>query len=161
MGISHEMSNPARQNGPTDGTGDRPGVDTGSRVVDRHGALDAEAAAVFVQAQATWLCRGLERADDPAAVRLVLSRQEAGHEPWLALIAAAQRRDADLGRRIAGLYAFHGRVAGSLERGTDLRLDPHVFARLRSLLCHGLRRLTDETVSVLGNLGAAGTTFGA
>jgi hypothetical protein len=50
------------------------------------GGPDAEAAALFVRAQVSWLRRGLDRAEDPTAVALVLTVHDTAHRGWLELL---------------------------------------------------------------------------
>jgi hypothetical protein len=78
--------------------------------------FDPRAAEAFLREQAECLGAGLGAADDPLAVRAVLRSHDGGHERWLSLIAAVSSLDSAAGDTLAALYAFHGRVAGSLER---------------------------------------------
>ncbi|MDP8969087.1 MAG: hypothetical protein M3N52_00960 [Actinomycetota bacterium] len=112
--------------------------------------FDAEAATLFLRAQASWLCRGLRRAGDPIAVRLVLGSHDACHGRWLALIdQVGHSLRPDLAQQLAELYALHGRVAGSLERGVDGRLDPRVADKVRGLLAAQLSQLTEAAIDRL------------
>lgn len=112
--------------------------------------FDAEVATLFLRAQASWLCRGLRRAGDPIAVRLVLGSHDACHGRWLTLIDhAGQSLRPDIAHQLAELYAYHGRVAGSLERGVDGRLDPEVADNVRALLAAQLSRLTEAAIDRL------------
>jgi hypothetical protein len=115
--------------------------------------LDTHAASWFLQSQASWLVHGLDRADDATAVAIVLGRHEAGHGTWLALIADIERIDAALSEELSSLYAFHGRVVGSLERGPDPRLCREVHLQVRRLLRRRLLALTAGSVERLCGLG--------
>lgn len=117
--------------------------------------LDRDAAELFVRAQSSWLRQGLARACDPAAVGIVLAAHDASHESWLSLISAVeQRAPGDAARALSTLYAFHGRVAGTLERGPDNRLSAAVAAGVRRLLEERLAELTDAAVTALLTLGS-------
>jgi hypothetical protein len=118
----------------------------------RHATVDVAAASLFLRAQASWLCRGLTRNDDPAAVGIVLGAHDASHESWLTLIAATQvSHGDDTAQEIAALYGFHGRVVGSLERGLDRRLETRVADHIRELLAERLRDLTQAAIARLGS----------
>lgn len=111
--------------------------------------LDSPAIAAFVRGQCACLRRGLKRAEDAAAVEVVLRRHESWHETWLSLISVVQRSCPVAGAEVAGLYAFQGRVAGCLERGPDPLLDPAVRAGVRELLADHLSALTERTVAAV------------
>lgn len=116
------------------------------------GTLDVVSASLFLRAQSSWLCRGLERAADPTATGIVLGAHDASHESWLDLIATVQRcRGDEPAQQIAALYGFHGRVVGSLERGLDRSLDPGVAASVRELLGERLQVLTERAVTILSS----------
>jgi hypothetical protein len=123
--------------------------------------LDVERAVLFLEAQASWLRRGLARAADPVAVGVVLGSHDACHESWLALIAHADQVSRDASQVLASLYGLHGRIVGTLERGTDLRLDAVVADQVRSLLGTRLDELTAEAVTTLRQLGVPASTVGA
>lgn len=114
------------------------------------GDLDLGAAEMFVRAQGSWLARGLARAHDPVAVRLVLSVHDSSHASWLALIAAADRC---LGQAamsgLAALYALHGRVAGVLEQLVDDRLAAVVPTDTCEVLQRHLAEVTATAVASL------------
>lgn len=113
-------------------------------------ALDREAAALFLRAQASWLRRGLRLAADPVEVGVVLGTHDRSHESWVELIAAAERAGGhDAAAAIAALYGFHGRVVGSLERRMDLRLDAAVQEQVRRMLADRLTTMTEETLALL------------
>lgn len=112
--------------------------------------LDRTAAAMFLRAQASWLRRGLRLVGDAVEVSLVLGTHDASHESWVDLIAAAERAlGKDAAQKLSQLYALHGRVAGSLDRGMDLRLDEAVRAQVRRMLADRLTELTEEAVAAL------------
>jgi hypothetical protein len=116
-----------------------------------HAAVDLEGARLFLRAQTLWLVRGVERADDPAALGIVLGSHDACHETWLALVAGADHHAGpEAAEAVAALYAFHGRVVGWLERGVVRRLPPDVSRRLRRMLVRQLRELTDAAEVALG-----------
>jgi hypothetical protein len=112
--------------------------------------LDRTAAATFLRAQASWLRRGLRLVGDAVEVGLVLGTHDASHESWVDLIAAVERAlGEEAAQKLSQLYAFHGRVAGSLDRGMDLRLDEGVRAQVRRMLADRLTELTEEAVAAL------------
>lgn len=112
--------------------------------------LDRTAAAMFLRAQASWLRRGLRLVGDAVEVGLVLGTHDASHESWVDMIAAVERGLGDeAAQKMAQLYAFHGRVAGSLERGMDLRLDETVRIQVRRMLADRLTELTEEAIAAL------------
>lgn len=110
---------------------------------------DTYATVTFLRAQASWLARGLTHGTDPTAVGLVLGAHERAHERWVDLIASLhQRLGADAAQTVATLYAYHGRVAGSLERGPGF-LDPDTAAVVRNYHAERLLQLTEVTVAAL------------
>lgn len=112
--------------------------------------LDRTAAAMFLRAQASWLRRGLRLVSDAVEVGIVLGTHDASHESWVDMIAAVERAlGDDATQKMAQLYAFHGRVAGSLERGMDLRLDEAVRTQVRRMLADRLTELTEEAIAAL------------
>lgn len=113
--------------------------------------FDVEAATLFLRAQASWLCRGLtQAADDPIAVRIVLGAHDATHGRWLSLIARVQRSfGSAVAEQLSRVYAFHGRVAGSLERGVDPLLEPDLAEQIRRVLAEHLRQVTEAAVDLL------------
>lgn len=113
-------------------------------------ALDREAAARFLRQQCTGLSAGLAQACVPWAAARVLATQDASHPQWLALIAALQAvGDTSAAGLVSTVYAFHGRVAGSLERGPDPRLSEGVCADVRALLASHLHELTERAVDAV------------
>lgn len=119
-------------------------------------ALDREAAARFLRQQCTGLSGGLARACVPWAAARVLAAHDASHPQWLALIAALQTvGDTSAAGLVSTLYAFHGRVAGCLERGPDPRLSTAVCADVRALLGSRLQELTERAIdAVTSSVGA-------
>lgn len=116
--------------------------------------LDAPRAALFLRAQASWLQQGLDRVDDPAAIGIVLGTHDASHESWCALICALEQTAPDLAADVSGLYAYHGRIVGSLERGLDRRLEPSVRAQVHAMLAKRLTELTATVGAALESLPA-------
>lgn len=117
---------------------------------DANAAFDADAAAAFLSSQAAWLQHGLDRADDPTEVGIVLGTHDATHEQWLQLIGDVERHVGDeAAAEVSLLYGFHGRVVGSLERGSDLRLEPAVVAQIRRMLSERLASLTGAAVAAV------------
>ncbi|CAN5865501.1 hypothetical protein BH23ACT8_BH23ACT8_18960 [soil metagenome] len=112
---------------------------------------DADAAALFVRAQVSWLRRGLERADDCTAVAMVLAVHDAAHREWLELLP---RLDGPARAAADELYAFCGRVAGTLQRGPDPRLPAATSAAVRALHAERLTGLARATE--MGIMGIAG-----
>lgn len=111
--------------------------------------VDRGAAELFVRAQSSWLSRGLTRARDPVAARLVLTVHDRAHESWLALIAAANRElPPDAATRLAALYTFHGHVAGVLEQFVD-RWNLAVPQDVCEDLQERLEELTESAVDAL------------
>jgi hypothetical protein len=104
------------------------------------------ATCIFLRTQAAWLSHGLERADDPTSVGIVLARHDVCHEHWLDMIAHLDREDEEVAGQIATLYAFHGRVVGCLERGPDRRLGADVRGEVRRLLSRRLAAMTDACI---------------
>lgn len=120
-------------------------------------ALEATAAArtagranTFVRAQSQWLARGLANSADRVAVDIVLGAHDRSHERWVVLI---HQVDNDLGpeaaNEVALLYAFLGRIAGSLAQGATELLCPEIAADVRDLLA---QRLADRTEGVVEHL---------
>lgn len=110
--------------------------------------LDQDAAARFLREQCASLRAGLEKACDAAAVTRVLSVHDASHQAWVELISAVHDTRGDAAARtVANLYVFHGRLAGSLERGPHPGLSATVCAEVRALLDAHLGQLTDAAVT--------------
>jgi hypothetical protein len=113
-------------------------------------AAREQATCVFLRTQAAWLTHGLERADDPTSVGIVLARHDVCHEHWLDMIAHLDGGDEQLAGQVATLYAFHGRIVGCLERGPDQRLGADVRAEVRRMLSRRLAAMTDECIASVG-----------
>lgn len=113
-------------------------------------ALNRAAAATFLRQQATWLHRGLQNACDHDAVGEVLAAHDTFHRMWIELIAAVNRTcGEDAARTLSALYAFHGHIAGTLERGPDPRLDTGTCAQVRALLDGHLVQLTEAALTLI------------
>lgn len=113
-------------------------------------AIVATRATTFLRAQAQWLQRGLNHADDGFAVAIVLGSHDRSHDRWVALIDLVGRTlDTEVSQNLATLYAYFGRVAGSLERGTMNLLSPEVAGSARQLLAQRLTDLTEHAVDAL------------
>lgn len=91
---------------------------------------------------------------DGASVDLdgVLASQDAAHERWLAVIAEVKRRDDDAAEAVEGLYAWTGRVAGTLEREAQLPLPEAVATEVRTGL--GVRLLVLAAAALQAAQGA-------
>ena len=113
-------------------------------------ARTAGRATTFARAQSQWLARGLANSTDRVAVDIVLAAHDRSHERWVILI---HQVDNDLGEdaanEVALLYAYLGRVAGSLAQGATEMLCPQVAADVRNLLA---QRLADRTEGVVEHL---------
>lgn len=117
---------------------------------DGGNTLNRLAAAAFLRQQALWLHRGLQNACDHAAVGEVLTAHDTFHRVWIELIAAVnQACGEDAARTLSALYAFHGHIAGTLERGPDPRLDSGTCAEVRALLDGHLVHLTEAALSLI------------
>jgi hypothetical protein len=128
------------------------GVISGACLWDEGGSgtLNTDAAILFMRAQAAWLHKGLQHADDSTAVGIVLGAHDTAHESWLGLIAAVHRCLGDAAaQEIATLYSFCGRVVGCLERGPHERLEADLRTHVHELLASRLESLTDAAVSKL------------
>lgn len=116
----------------------------------RERPLDREAAMLFLRAQASWLRRGLRLSHDPVEVGVVLGTHDRSHESWVELIAAVDRSvDREASAMVSALYGLHGRVAGCLERGMDLRLKPEVRDQVRRLLADRLTAMTETAIAAI------------
>jgi hypothetical protein len=106
--------------------------------------------AAFLRTQATWLDRGLVHADRPVVVSLVLEAHARAYESWLELIHSLSAAGFEVAAaEVAGLFAFHGRVAGALEHLHERWLDGELGIEVRRVL---LRSLDDRTVEVCRSL---------
>lgn len=116
--------------------------------------LDARAASAFLQSQARWLAHALEHVESTEVVDTVLGMHDASHDRWLGLIAGVERTDGDAAADLTAVYGYHGRVAGSLERGVAEPLGGGVRRRVCTLLARRLDQLTDEAVAIVEDLAA-------
>lgn len=121
--------------------------------------FDLETASSFLREQADCLAAGLEHGDDPLAVRAVLRSHDGSHDMWLRVIAAVTSRDAESGNVLGGLYAFHGRVAGSLERAPGTG-DRTLHRDVREVLRSRLRTRTVAALATLAQVLGTGPTLG-
>ena len=113
-------------------------------------ALDRAAVDEFVLTQHTALRAALATSDDDPVVDAALALHDASHQSWIALIAAVGATvGEEAARAVSGLYAFHGEVAGRLERCPDPRLSPTVRAEVRALLDTRLVQLTKAAFAAL------------
>ena len=110
---------------------------------------DSFAAADFLRAQACWLRDGLQRAEDPVSVRMVLRAHDAAHPAWCVLIGHVRSSDPGLAAKLDGLYAYHGRVAGALDRGRDPLLADATVRAVRALLADRLEAMTESVCTAL------------
>ncbi len=102
--------------------------------------------AAFLRTQAAWLDRGLVHADRPVVVSLVLEAHARAYESWLGLIHSLSAAGCEVAAaEVAGLFAFHGRVAGALERLHESWLGGELGVEVRRVL---LRSLDERTVEV-------------
>lgn len=128
-----------------------PSTDSGPVMVGTPDALlAATRATTFLRAQAQWLGRGLRHAGDRVAVDIVIGAHDRSHDRWVGIIRLV---DAALGNaaanEIATVYAYVGRVAGSLERGATDLLDAAVAEQVRTYLEQRLDEVTESAVEVL------------
>lgn len=113
-------------------------------------AIVATRATTFLRAQSQWLQRGLLHGDDGVAVRIVLDAHDRSHDRWVGLIDLVSRSlGGDAAGDVASLYAYFGRVAGSLEGESMSLLSSEVAASARQLLSQRLADLTETSVEVL------------
>lgn len=116
-------------------------------------ALAATRATTFLRAQAQWLQRGLLNGQDRVAVDIVLGAHDRSHDRWVATIRLV---DAALGddaaNQIAAVYAYMGRIAGSLDHGAADLLDCKLAVQVREFLAE---RLVDVTEAAVDHLWAA------
>lgn len=113
-------------------------------------AIVATRATTFLRAQAQWLRRGLEHADDSVAVAIVLAAHDRSHERWVDHVHAVEETLGDCAAQSVGAtYAYLGRVAASLESGTMSLLDPDIATTARHLLIDRLGDITEQAVESL------------
>lgn len=118
-------------------------------------AVAATRTTTFLRGQAQWLQRGLLNSSDRVVVDLVLSAHDRSHERWVVLIGQigdtlGEQAAAD----VASVYAYFGRVAGSLDAGTMETLCPNVAAQARHLLAERLTDLTETAVESVWRMAA-------
>jgi hypothetical protein len=113
-------------------------------------AIVATRATTFLRAQAQWLRRGLEHADDSVALGIVLAAHDRSHERWVAHVNSVEEA---LGERasqaVSATYSYLGRVAGSLESGTMGLLDPDIAAQARHQLSARMTDITEQAVEAV------------
>lgn len=103
---------------------------------------------VFLRRQQASLLRRLRDAND--GTDSAQPPVSAAHCKWLAVIAAAgEANGADAAQRVARLYEYHGRVAGSLERQRQIPLPPPAAQELRRRLASRLAGLTADAVAAI------------
>lgn len=106
-------------------------------------AMAATRATTFLRGQAQWLERGLRCGNDRIAVGIVMGAHDRSHDRWVATIRhVGGVLGDDAANALASVYAYVGRVAGSLERGAMELLDDAVAEQVRE---HIAERLTDVT----------------
>lgn len=116
---------------------------SGTEIADACGLLSDQAAALLAG------LRSLETADQERA----LSAHEASHESWMRLLAAVDGAGAEeLSGDLAALYAFHGRLAASLERGLDGWFSIAAAREVRTVLGEQLAACTVATIASLRSL---------
>ena len=115
-----------------------------------HAAIIATRATTFLRAQAQWLRRGLEHADDPIALGIVLAAHDRSHERWVGHVNAVTHGLGDTAANgVSQTYAYLGRLAASLESGTMQLLDPEIASQARHLLADRLTDITEQAVEAL------------
>lgn len=130
---------------------------TPSRSDDHLDMLDHAVVVEFLQLQATVMQSGLAHAEDDLERFTVLRSHDSAHPAWLRLIATVERDGfAQLAERIAELYAFHGRIAESLEREASLRLPVPLASGVRRILTDQLEQFTESCVREIETLDKAG-----
>ena len=113
-------------------------------------AIAATRATTFLRGQAQWLERGLNSGNDAIAVGIVMGAHDRSHERWVATIrhVAAVLGD-DAANAVAAVYAYVGRVAGSLERGAMNVLDESIATQVRQYLADRLTDVTEGAVEAI------------
>lgn len=93
--------------------------------------------------------RSVETADQERALRA----HDASHESWMRLLAVVDGAGAEeLSGDLTALYAFHGRLAASLERGLDGWFSIAAAREVRAVLGDQLAACTSATVAALRDL---------
>lgn len=113
-------------------------------------AIVATRATTFMRAQAQWLRRGLEHADDAVALSIVLAAHDRSHERWVGQIGAVEHTLGDrAAQAVSTTYAYLGKLAASLEASTMSLLEPDVAMQARQLLAQRLTDVTESAVEAL------------
>lgn len=113
-------------------------------------ALVATRATTFMRAQVMWLRRGLDHASDPIALGIVLDAHDRSHDRWVEQIRAVEEAlGEEAAKQVGTAYAYVGRVAASLERGTMDLLDPDIACSARQLLGDRLSDITEWAVEAV------------
>lgn len=111
-------------------------------------------ACALLSDQAASLVTGL-RSLDPSEQERALCAHDASHESWMRLLAALDDTGAEeLTGDLTALYAFHGRLAASLERGLDGWFSIAAAREVRTVLGDQLAACTTTTVARLRGLAA-------
>lgn len=111
-------------------------------------------ACALLSDQAAGLVAGL-RSLDPSEQERALSAHDASHESWMRLLATLDDTGAEeLTGDLTALYAFHGRLAASLERGLDGWFSIAAAREVRTVLGDQLAACTTTTVARLRDLAA-------
>ena len=113
---------------------------------------DASAACNFLRSQKRWLVHGLLHAEDPVVVATILEMHDSSHHLWLLLLGSVRRFSPPAARQLTDLYAYHGLIAGSLERNLERDLAWTIRARVCSLLARRLEQITDDAVDAVESL---------
>ena len=113
-------------------------------------AIAATRATKFLRGQAQWLERGLRCGNDRIAVGIVMGAHDRSHDRWVATIRhVAGVLGDDAANALASVYAYVGRVAGSLERGAMELLDESVAEQVRQHLAERLSDVTEAAVEII------------
>ena len=119
-------------------------------------AIVATRATTFMRTQAQWLHRGLQHADCNVALGIVLAAHDRAHERWVAQIhAVEQTLGEDAAHQVATVYAYVGRIAGSLEAGTMQLLTEDLATHARQLLAERLTEITEHAVEAVWSAAAS------
>lgn len=113
-------------------------------------AIAATRATTFLRGQAQWLERGLHSGHDRIAVDVVMGAHDRSHDRWVATIRhVAGTLGDDAANAVAAVYAYVGRIAGSLERGAMDLLDETVATQVRQYLAERLTEVTEGAVETI------------
>ena len=113
-------------------------------------AIAATRATTFLRGQAQWLERGLRSGNDRIAVGIVMGAHDRSHDRWVATIRhVAGTLGDDAANAVAAVYAYVGRIAGSLERGSMDLLDESVASQVRQHLAERLADVTEGAVETI------------